>query len=264
MSTPLSRLSARLWSCEQIARSMSGLEDKALRDHVELWQGIHRILVAAQKDVAEMRRGGNLGRVAAIVLAFLALAGVANAQTVTLRGIGGSTAGHTTTSPILGGSVGVQVAPGLEIVGEAGRIGTTTSRDGAQVLDEEAVTLTQETGQQVTVSLRTPTLYAMGGIRYARPVSGRVSAYVEGLAGVARTTIDGRMQYGDRDLSETFTRLVSRDLGTAFTGSILAAGGGLSVDVGGPVNLTLGYRYSRTMVDDANVHGLVAGVGVTF
>jgi hypothetical protein len=161
--------------------------------------------------------------------------GVARAQgpSTSIQAFGGltfgtSTLGRTSMAPSLGGVVAADVAPNLQIIGEAGRL----SDIKPPLLDLLGLT---------PVNLRVSAWYGEGGVRFIASPGVAVRPYGEATAGIARlhtglTGIGGR--------SEPII-----DAGLGFlnrTEPLLGVGGGVLIE-GGPLALDLGYRYKKIM-----------------
>ena len=160
-------------------------------------------------------------------------------------------------SPSLGGTVTFSLLPGVEIVGEAGRLGN--------VLPElsSAVFSVSRTG------IRASAFYGEAGARYVVAPSSVFTPYVEGTAGVARLSVTS-----DRlsPLANAATSIALGYLGR--TTPTVGAGGGLLLH-GGPVVFDIGYRYKHLFADDVmrialgfgqplRTHQVRAGIGIRF
>lgn len=160
-------------------------------------------------------------------------------------------------SPSLGGTLTFSLVPGVQIVGEAGRLGN--------VLPElsSAVFSVARTG------IRASAYYGEGGVRFVVAPSSVLTPYVEGTAGVARLSVRS-----DR-LSPVANAATSLALGfLGRTTPTLGAGGGILLQ-GGPVVFDVGYRYKQLFADDVmrialgfgqplRTHQVRAGIGIRF
>jgi hypothetical protein len=206
----------------------------------------------------------------AIALAFaaaLALPRASAAQT-SLDGFGSLSMNHLTSlgdsgMPVdFGGRVSFDFVPGVQAIGEFGRIGNVLP---------STVTLPLSFAP---VDLRVSAFYGEGGIRLLAAPRSAVSPYVEGTAGVAhlRFGIDG---FGST--ADAITRAALNLAALNFVDTrdpMLGAGGGVLLR-GGSVHVDLGYRYKRILSDsltssilsvgqNLQTHQVRVGVGVRF
>lgn len=156
-----------------------------------------------------------------------------------------------------GGRVGFDVAPGLQVMGEFGRLGNVMPE-----FVDAGLALTR-------ADLKVSAFYGEGGIRLlAAPRSG-VSPYVEGSAGVAH------LRFGINGLGSATDAIVRAALNIVDTRDpMVGAGGGILLQ-GGPLRIDLGYRYKRILADSTvstflsagqqlDAHQVRFGVGVRF
>lgn len=208
-----------------------------------------------------MRKTARILSFAAVLGAFTIGASDVMAQGRTsLEGFGGLSLNAVelaSPSPSLGGTVTFSVLPGVQIVGEAGRLGN--------VLPElsSAVFSVSRTG------IRASAFYGEGGARFVVAPSSVFTPYVEGTAGVARLSVTS-----DR-LSPVANAATSLALGfLGRTTPTLGAGGGVLLQ-GGPVVFDVGYRYKHLFADDVirfalgfgqplRTHQVRAGIGIRF
>ena len=204
--------------------------------------------------------------VAVAFAAVLVLPRAAAAQT-SLDGFGSLSMNHLTSRgdsgmPVdFGGRVSFDVVPGVQAIGEFGRLGNVLPSIVALPLSF------------APVDLRVSAFYGEGGIRLLAAPRSAVSPYVEGTAGVAH------LQFGIDGLGST-SAAIARALNLAALNLVdtrdpmLGAGGGVLVR-GGPVHVDLGYRYKRILSDslassilsvgqNLQTHQVRFGVGVRF
>ncbi len=156
-----------------------------------------------------------------------------------------------------GGRVGFEVVPGVQIMGEFGRLGN--------VLPEFI-----DAGLAFTpIDLRVSAFYGEGGVRLLAAPRSAVSPYVEGSAGVAH------LRLGINGLGSTTDAIVRAALNFVDTRDpIVGVGGGVLMH-GGPLQFDLGYRYKRILTDSTlgtfisagqqlDAHQVRVGVGVRF
>ena len=191
-------------------------------------------------------------------IAFVPAAASAQTRTSFLEGFGGL---RTTTLPAvvgsLGGSIGVSLTPGVQAVGEVGRL--------SDVLPSTIDTILAFSPVDVHVSA----FYGEGGVRFVTNPRGHLSGYGEALGGITRlnTTFGGI----GSTTTDALVNLGLRFLDT--TDPIAGVGGGLIVQ-GGSVVATIGYRFNRLFASDAlaglltggnlDVNEVRVGIGVRF
>jgi hypothetical protein len=157
-----------------------------------------------------------------------------------------------------GGGVAFEVVPGVQLLGEFGRLGNVMPR----FID---------TGLAFTrLDVKASAFYGEGGVRLLAAPRSAVSPYAEATAGVAHLDI------GASGLGSTADALVRAALNLVDTRDpLFGAGGGILVQ-GGPLRLDVGYRYKRIMANSAltsllsvggqqlDSHQVRFGVGVRF
>ena len=156
-----------------------------------------------------------------------------------------------------GGRISFDVAPGIQLMGEFGRL--------ANVMPgfiDAGLAFTR-------VDLRASAFYGEGGVRLLASPRSAVSPYVEGSAGVAHLSL------GINGLGSATDAIVRAALNFVDTRHpIVGAGGGILFH-GGPLQFDLGYRYKRILADDTlstflsagqelDSHQVRFGVGVRF
>ena len=157
----------------------------------------------------------------------------------------------------LGGRVAVNIAPGLQAIGEVGRIGNVLPPLVSSILSFSPV------------GVRASALYAEGGVRAFVGTRSAVNPYVEATAGVARMNIhvDG--------VNATASDLLQLGLGFVDRTSPSAGLGAGVMFHAGPLTLDAGYRYKKIFARDfistllsagdrLTSHQAVFGVGVRF
>ena len=161
------------------------------------------------------------------------------------------------STPSMGGILTFDLAPGLQIVGEAGRLGNVLP-----VLSGAALSVAR-------TGVRASALYGEAGARLVVAPSRAVTPYAEASAGMARLDVRS-----DRlgPVANTVTSLALGVVGR--TAPTLGAGGGVLVR-GGPVLVDVGYRYKQLFPNDVmrfalgfgqplRAHEVRLGVGVRF
>ena len=181
-----------------------------------------------------------------------------------VRGLGGVTF-VTETSWIAGAGVGVNVHQRVQIIGEAGFIPNTLSKDLQEDLDAEAAGYGNLFGAPLTLDAQAETFYAFGGLRVTGNPSRRLVPFVEGGAGFAHVQGEINPSAGGMDLSSQ----LAFDIPEAETHPLATIGGGVSVSLHPRVGLDVGYRYIRIWIDDddfgeARFNVSVAYAGIRF
>ena len=163
----------------------------------------------------------------------------------------------TSPSPSLGGTMTFSLTPGVEILGEAGRLGDVLP------------TLSSTVFSVARTGLRASAFYGEGGARFVVAPASAFSPYAEATAGIARLDI-----HSDQ-LSPVANAAAS--LALAYLGRTtptLGAGGGILLR-GGPIVFDVGYRYKQLFADDVirlalgfgqpfRTHQARVGIGVRF
>ena len=204
----------------------------------------------------------------ALAIAFaavLVLPRVSDAQT-SLDGFGALSLNQLTAlgesgNPVdFGGRVSFEFVPGVQAIGEFGRLGNVLPMVVALPVSF------------LPVDLRVSAFYGEGGVRLLAAPRSAVSPYVEGTAGVAHLRF-GISGLGSR--TDVITRATLNALNLIDTRDpMLGAGGGILMRAG-PVHVDLGYRYKRILSDsvvssilsvgqELQTHQMRFGVGVRF
>jgi hypothetical protein len=159
--------------------------------------------------------------------------------------------------PSLGGTVTVNLTPGIQIVGEVGRIGNVMP------------TLASTVFSLAQTDLRASAFYGEGGVRFLVGPGANVTPYAEATAGIARLEVSSARLGAIGNAATAFALgLVGRNTPMA------GAGGGILVR-GGPIVFDVGYRYKQLFANDVmrtvlglgqpmQTHQLRAGIGVRF
>ena len=156
-----------------------------------------------------------------------------------------------------GGRVSFEFVPGLQAIGEFGRLGNVLPEVVALPLSF------------APVDVRVSAFYGEGGLRLLAAPRSAVSPYVEGTAGVAHLRF-GVSGLGSR--TDVLTRAALNLIDTS--DPMLGAGGGILMRAGA-VHVDLGYRYKRILSNsmmssilsvgqELQTHQVRFGVGVRF
>jgi opacity protein-like surface antigen len=158
--------------------------------------------------------------------------------------------------PSLGGTLTFNLVPGVQVVGEAGRIGNVLP------------TLSDTVFSLARSDVRASAWYGEGGVRFLAD-RGAIAPYAEATAGVARLDVSStRLGPIGSAATSIALGLVGR------TSPIAGVGGGVLVR-GGPITFDIGYRYKQLFANEVieSVLGLGqplhtnqvrVGVGVRF
>jgi hypothetical protein len=171
---------------------------------------------------------------------------------------GASLTGSSAASMNFAGRVAFNLVPGLQVVGEVGRIGNVLPP------------LTTDLLAFAPFDLKASAIYGEGGVRALMSPRSSVSPYVEATAGMARMNVrvDG--------LSATESDLLNLGLGfTNSTSPVAGIGGGVMLRAG-RMSFDIGYRYKKIFArdfvaslladgsDSLQSHSVTFGVGVRF
>lgn len=156
-----------------------------------------------------------------------------------------------------GGRVAFEIVPGLQAIGEFGRIGNVLP---------ELVALPLSLLQ---VDLNVSAFYGEGGVRLLAAPRSAVRPYVEGTAGIAN------LGFGINGVGSTTDAVVRAALNLVDRRDpIVGAGGGILLQAGA-VHVDLGYRYKRIIANsvlssllsagqELQTHQVRFGLGVRF
>jgi hypothetical protein len=156
-----------------------------------------------------------------------------------------------------GGRVSFEFVPGVQAIGEFGRLGNVLPAMVALPLSF------------APVDVKVSAFYGEGGVRLLAAPRSAVSPYVEGTAGVAH------LRFGINGLGSTADTIARAALNLVDTRDpMLGFGGGVLMH-GGPVHVDLGYRYKRILTgsvmssilsagQELQTHQVRFGLGVRF
>jgi opacity protein-like surface antigen len=175
-----------------------------------------------------------------------------------IGGFGGVTLSGLSAPPAsLGGGVTFDLAPGVQVTGEVGRIGS--------VLPPLSSDLFSLTG----LDIRASAFYGEAGVRLLAAPSAHVTPYGEASVGFSRLSVSSPQ------LGAAGNAATSIALGLAGRNAPLAGLGGGVLLRTGPVVVDLGYRYKQLFPNDVlrvalgfgqplRTHQVRAGIGVRF
>ena len=159
--------------------------------------------------------------------------------------------------PSLGGTVTFSLIPGIDIIGEAGRLGNVLP------------TMSSAAFSAAQTGLRASALYGEAGARFVMAPASVVTPYAEATAGIAR------LQLRSDQLGSMTNAAVSLAVNLVEGATpTLGAGGGILVR-GGPMIFDIGYRYKQLFASDLtrlalgfgqplHTHEARFGIGVRF
>jgi opacity protein-like surface antigen len=203
-----------------------------------------------------MRIGSVLiGAVMAIGLAAPAAAQDPPGPRMFAGGLAGVTFG-TETSSAIAGQFGVRIARDLFVIGEFGRMQNVLPDEVADQLPLAEEFFEAIVGIPLNIELKSPALYAFGGIRWQQ--SGRrLAPFAEAGVGFAHLTGDIKVNgleiedileqfgagFGDViDLDEVIDRTANEFL--------LAFGGGVNIGLTRNLSVDAGYRFTRIFTEE--------------
>ena len=230
------------------------------------------------------------GRISATLAAFMTLVslpavaqGPIPLQHGYVVGMGGLGATQV-NSPFFGASAGFNLTPNLLLTVDVGRmqdVQADFTKEDLASLDQQVTAIA---GIPFTSTIKMPTNYFTGGVRYVLPVRGAIRPYVSGSGGIAHMSpeinfaamgidMTGFLQ-SDPELAPyvaTPFREETRPMATLGTGVVFTVVRHLTFDIG--------YKYSGIYLntdylqlngisphnhDLLNTHRVYTGVGVTF
>ena len=166
-------------------------------------------------------------------------------------GAGGITFGAV-TSPAIGGQVGVQIAPGLFVIGEVGRMTNALPKNIRDQFEEEIDDLIGESGLDIVLEFKMPATYGFGGIRWA-PAGRAVAPFLE--AGVGTGRLNFKVTKFEIEGEDFLSELEDEIGGPVTTTELLIAfGGGVTARLNRSTSFDAGYRFTRINTEDPAVN----------
>ena len=168
--------------------------------------------------------------IVAALAAALAMPSAAHAQQTQVQGFGGMTVGTSTfgsaVTPTFGGNVAADLAPNMQVIGEAGRLNDIKS----PLFDLLDFT---------SFGVRVSAWYGEAGVRFIASPRSTVRPYSDATFGFAR------LNAGVTGLSGSTDAIVNAGLNLInSTRPMLGVGAGVQIGRG-PIALDLGYRYKQ-------------------
>lgn len=200
-----------------------------------------------------------------IACAFVLAAASVQAQSAERGSVyvrGGLTFGTETSSVVAGGAA-FNVTPAIQVFGEVGRAQNVMPSSFKDDLDTAISALSVYYGVPMTMDIKVPAFYGLGGVRYVVPVAGKVHPFVEGGLGVASLSYDIEAKVMGVDVSEDVEDAM--DLSSE-SKLLIAIGGGVSADLTASLQLDAGYRFMHVNVDEPtiNTSAIYAGLRYKF
>lgn len=185
-----------------------------------------------------------------------------------VQGVGGLTFGSG-GAPLLGGAVGLNVTPSVQVTFEVGRMWNIVP-ESLEIAAARAARSTEQliliiTGRSAAIAFdaELPSEYGMGGVRYRAPMRGRIGPYLSGHAGLARVQSDVRFTLDGTDITQSIVGV--REVDVAERALIWGGGVGVTSILSKRLVLDVGYRFLRIETTaPLNVNRAYAGLGVTF
>lgn len=165
-----------------------------------------------------------------------------------LVGFGGA-ASTQVTSPFFGGTVGVNLTPDLQITAEISRAQDVLSKftkEDLATLDREG---SAEMGVPFASSVKMPTNFYTGGIRYLLPIGGPARPYVAASGGAAHMSPAPSYRLNGIDVTSVIsTEMTSLIDFREETRPMASLAGGVAFTVAKHLAFDLGYRYSTIFI----------------
>ncbi|HEX7778389.1 MAG TPA: outer membrane beta-barrel protein [Vicinamibacterales bacterium] len=170
-------------------------------------------------------------------------------------GLAGVTFG-TETSSAIAGQFGVRIARDLFVIGEFGRMQNVLPDEVADQLPLAEEFFEAIVGIPLNIEVKTPALYAFGGIRWQQ--SGRrIAPFAEAGLGFAHLTGDFKVNGLDiEDVLEEFAGdfgdLIDLDdvINRTANEFLLTFGGGVNIGLTRTVSVDAGYRFTRIFTEE--------------
>jgi opacity protein-like surface antigen len=194
-------------------------------------------------------------RVAVLVLGILLTASGASAQSAYVQAFGGLLRVPDKTTPVVGGELGVTVAPNLVLFGNAGLGFNIVPEDDLEEFED----VCRFSG--IDCEARVRALFATGGAKYLFDLGSNIRPYVAAGVGVIRTST--KIEADGDDITDDVEDSLGEDIDES--NGLLEVGGGVQIDFAPNVFLDAGYRLMKVFEDDADLaHRFTVGLGWKF
>ena len=178
-----------------------------------------------------------------------------------VRGFGGVSF-LSETGGVFGVSAGVHATRSIDLFGDVGRLTNMLPRTIQRDVDAAARQFGAFYGSPLTIDLKAPALYGLGGVRLSHTTAQRFKVFVEAGAGAARGTADITAVAGGVNVSDEVTSVLG--LKESVTKPLIALGGGVGIPLAGRLSLDLGYRFMRIFTEDPRIDTATMTAGVNW
>lgn len=220
--------------------------------------------------------GGNLRAWITIFLGWMALAGVAHAQSPAaptrsrgyVEAVAQSAFGNV-TSQSFGAEFGVTLRQGVLVFAEAGHV-RDAAPPGFGASAQLIAGFLSQTQRGVAFSVKQPITFGLVGARYGfATMHGRLEPYLHGGAGIARVEHNASFVVDGTNVTNNLSQfgvILGTDLSGSETKPMLSLGGGLAWPAWERLVIDFQYRYGRVFTSDEalNVNRAGIGLGVRF
>ena len=170
-------------------------------------------------------------------------------------GLGGVTFG-TETSSAIAGQFGIRVARDFFVIGEFGRMQNVLPDEVADQVPLAEEFFEAVVGIPLNIELKTPALYAFGGVRWQQSRR-RIAPFAE--AGVGFAHLTGDIKVNGLEIEDLIEEFVG-DIGDVFdlddvinrtaNEFLLTFGGGVNIGLTRTVSVDAGYRFTRIFTEE--------------
>ena len=167
-----------------------------------------------------------------------------------IRGFGGVSF-MTETGGVFGTTVGLRLTGTLDVIGDVGGLTNMLPDSIQRDLDDAARAMGGFYGAPLTIDLRAPGVYALGGLRASHTTAQRMKLFIEGGAGVAHGTSDLSANAAGIDVSREVTAVLR--LKHSITEPLVMVGAGVGIPLAGRLTVDLGYRFMRVFTDEPRI-----------
>jgi opacity protein-like surface antigen len=218
-----------------------------------------------------MRSVNHCSRFSTAVIVWMALAGVAQAQTTATSAqetgyaefFAQSSWGNV-TSQAYGGEAGYVISPALQVFAEIGWV-RNTAPDSLGASAQTIASGIAAAAGNANYEVRQPVTFGAGGVKYIVPMEpSRVRPYVLAGLGIAAVKRDVTFSTTAGDVTQFAT--IGTDLSGTETRAMISLGAGVGIPVGEVMIFDVQYRYGHVFTSDQglNINRLGVGIGVRF